>query len=274
MSAKGSKKRMAERPDHLRIWVALDESPRSTAALSAAAALAAELDAELAGLFVEDINLQHLVGLPFSRQFSVLSGELHPLSQGEIERSWRRQAASLQRQLAEEAARLRLRWSFRIARGKLSAEVDTRAQAFDLVVLGKRMSMRVRAVAHVPPRMAGIQTQRRVMVLFESDPASLHSLDLGARLARLNGVELVPLIRAENDAAYQAACAAARAALEGQGTAGRCGRLTTLDGASLVQAVHREQAGCLILADKGRFLNQPGFERMLDEIECPIVLIR
>ena len=27
MSAKGSKKRMAERPDHLRIWVALDESP-------------------------------------------------------------------------------------------------------------------------------------------------------------------------------------------------------------------------------------------------------
>src|SRR5574340_1517131 len=47
-----------ERPAGLRIWVALDASPRSTAALTAAVARAAELDAELAGLFVEDVNLQ------------------------------------------------------------------------------------------------------------------------------------------------------------------------------------------------------------------------
>src|SRR5512143_1804987 len=57
-----------ERPAGLRIWVALDESPRSAAALTAAADLAAGLDAELAGLFVEDISLQHLIGLPFARE--------------------------------------------------------------------------------------------------------------------------------------------------------------------------------------------------------------
>ena len=79
-----------ERPAGLRIWVALDESPRSTAALTAAAALAGELDAELAGLFVEDVNLQHLFDLPFAREFSVLTGAGRPLSQGDVERTWRR----------------------------------------------------------------------------------------------------------------------------------------------------------------------------------------
>jgi hypothetical protein len=40
---------MSEQPTSVRILVALDESPRSAAALTAAAALAAELGAELPG---------------------------------------------------------------------------------------------------------------------------------------------------------------------------------------------------------------------------------
>ena len=48
--------------------------------------------------------------------------------------------------------------------------------------------------------------------------------------------------------------------------------LGSLDGASLVQTARREAAGCLVLADRERFLKQAGFERMVDEIECPIVL--
>ena len=87
---------MNEQPASIRIWVALDESPCSAAALTAAAALAAEMDAELAGLFVEDINLQHLIGLPFAREFSLLTGAGRPLSQGDVERSWRREAEAMQ----------------------------------------------------------------------------------------------------------------------------------------------------------------------------------
>jgi hypothetical protein len=40
----------------------------------------------------------------------------------------------------------------------------------------------------------------------------------------------------------------------------------------LIQTVRREAAGCLVLPDKERFLMQEGLDRMLDEIECPIVL--
>jgi len=262
-------------PESVRIWVALDESPRSVAALAAAAVLASELDAELAGLFVEDVNLQHLFGLPFAREFSVLTGEGRPLSQGEVERTWRREAETQQRLLAEAAGRLSLRWSFRVARGRVSTEVNTLAQTFDLIVLGKRTGLRVMAVARTMTRIPGIQEDvGPVLVLFEDRAASASSLNLGARLAHRNGAELVLLITAGNEDTYRAACAVAQAALKERGTSGRCVWLAALDESNLIKAVRREAAGCLVLADKERFLKQPGFERMLDEVECPIVLSR
>lgn len=264
-----------ERPHGLRIWVALDESARSTAALSAAAALAEELDAELAGLFVEDVNLQHLFGLPFAREFSVLTGAGRPLSQGDVERTWRRQAATSQRLLAEAAGRQRLRWSFHVARGLVSAEVSTLAQSFDLVVLGKQAGSRVVAFTRTTARVIEGRPQPHagpVLVLFEAMPASANNLAMGVMLARRNGSELVVLVSAASEDAYRAACAAAQSALKERETGGRCVWLRALDGASLTEAARREKAGCLVLADRERFLKQAGFERMVDEIECPIVL--
>ena len=51
-----------------RILVALDASTDSLAALDAAAKLAQCLQAELVGLFVEDVNLLYMAGLPFTRE--------------------------------------------------------------------------------------------------------------------------------------------------------------------------------------------------------------
>jgi len=266
-----------ERPAGLRIWVALDESPRSTAALTAAAALAEGLDAELAGLFVEDVNLQHLFGLPFAREFSVLTGAGRPLSQGDVELAWRREALTLQRLLAEVAGRQRLRWSFRVARGRVSAEMSTLAQSFDLIVLGKQSGSRVVALTRTTTRLMDSRAQPHagpVLVLFEAIPASASSLAMGVMLARRNGSELVLLISAASEDTYRASCEAAQAALKERQAAGRCAWLRTLDGASLIQAARHEAAGCLVLADRERFLKQAGFERMVDEIECPIVLTR
>lgn len=264
---------MHERPAVARIWVALDESPRSAAALAAAASLASELDAELAGLFVEDINLQHLIGLPFAREFSLLSGAGQPLSQGEIERTWRQEARTLQRLLVEAAETSRLRWSFHVARGRVSAEMNTLAQAFDLIVLGGRSGIRVMAVSRTTPPLVGSDVKRGpVLVLFEKDSASPRSLELGVLLARRNGAELLLLIDAENEDAYRAACVAAQTILKIWRSSGRCLWLAGVNGANLIQAAHREAAGCLILPDKARFLEQEGLDRVLDEIECPIVL--
>lgn len=197
-------KSMNESPAGVRVLVALDESPRSAAALTAAAALADELGAELAGLFIEDLNLQHLVGLPFAREFSMLSGIGHPLSQAEVEHTWRCEAEILHRQLAEAARRLRLRWSFRVARGKVAAEVNTQAQAFDLIILGRRTGIGVATITQAT--LAGVYPDVRVgpvLVLFEDSSTSAHSLEVGATLARRTSAELVLLISAGSEDAYR-----------------------------------------------------------------------
>ncbi|MGD9028912.1 MAG: universal stress protein, partial [Anaerolineae bacterium] len=54
-----------------RILIALDASSHSIAALRAAARLASSLEAELHGLFVEDINLLRAAGLPMARELQL-----------------------------------------------------------------------------------------------------------------------------------------------------------------------------------------------------------
>ncbi|MDA8128709.1 MAG: universal stress protein [Betaproteobacteria bacterium] len=262
-----------EAPAALRIWVALDESPRSAAALAAAAILAEELDAELAGLFVEDIDVQRLSGLPFAREFSLLTGAGRPLSERDVERTWRQQATALQRQLVAAAAHQRLRWSFTVARGRMPAEMRSLVQALDLIVLGKQRASRAatfsRATIRLPSPAPG-----PVLVPFEALPASASSLAMGVTLARRNGAGLVVLVDGKNEEASRAACAIARAALSERGAEARCVWLRDLGADSLAQAVRREQASCLVLGERERLLQEASFEQMVDAFDCPIVLTR
>jgi nucleotide-binding universal stress UspA family protein len=86
-----------------RILVALDASRHSLAALEAAAELAARLKAELAGLFVEDINLVRLAGLPFAREIRYPSATIQQLDSPRLEQELKVQATRMRRALAAAA---------------------------------------------------------------------------------------------------------------------------------------------------------------------------
>ena len=76
-------------PTTRRILVALDASQHSLAALEAASELAEALKAELVGIFVEDVNLLNLAGLPFVREVGYPSGAARPLDSPSMERALR-----------------------------------------------------------------------------------------------------------------------------------------------------------------------------------------
>ena len=71
------------------ILVAVDGSPSSLSALENSVELAARLNAELVGLFVEDINLLRATQLPFTREISFFSSGLRRLEAAELERQLR-----------------------------------------------------------------------------------------------------------------------------------------------------------------------------------------
>jgi nucleotide-binding universal stress UspA family protein len=95
-----------------RILVALDASQPSLAALEAAVELATRLKAELLGLFVEDVNLLRLVGLPFAREINLSSAAVRPINGPTLERELKTWAARGLQILAAAASQARMDWHY------------------------------------------------------------------------------------------------------------------------------------------------------------------
>ncbi len=121
-----------------RILVALDGSPESRSTLAAAARLGMAAGAELSGLFVEDVELLRLAGLPFARETGVSSGVFRRLDTADVERRFRIGAERAEATLREATATAGLRSSFRVARGRVVPELLAAAREADVVATGKR----------------------------------------------------------------------------------------------------------------------------------------
>ena len=122
-----------------RIVVGLDPAPRTRTVLDAAAAVAEKLEAELLGLFVENMNLLHFARFPFAHEVGFPSATRRPLDVAAMERSLRIAATEARDMLAAVAGGTALRWSFRVTRGVLAAELLAAADEADLVVAGPEL---------------------------------------------------------------------------------------------------------------------------------------
>lgn len=119
------------------ILVALDASPYSREVLTAAATLAAQLKSELHGLFVEDINVLRLAGLPFAREIRYGETESRVVEHGDLLRRLRARATVLRHELEELATENKIRSTFRVARGAVETELLAAALGADLLALGR-----------------------------------------------------------------------------------------------------------------------------------------
>ncbi|MBX3013480.1 MAG: universal stress protein [Caldilineaceae bacterium] len=124
-------------PGTERIVVALDASPQSQIALRAAAKVAAAMQAELQGLFVEDVNLFYLCNSPFCREVGLRTAMVRQLESHTVERQLRVRAAELRRLLARVASEAQVRWSFQVTRGAIVQELLTAAEDALLLSLGR-----------------------------------------------------------------------------------------------------------------------------------------
>lgn len=125
-------------PGFRRIVVALDASAHSVAALEVAARLARTLEAELVGIYVEDLELVRVAQLPFALEIDFFSGRPRRIRSRGIERQLAHHAGRAREALRRVAERLELRWSFHTVRGRPAVELGGFAAETDLVTLGTR----------------------------------------------------------------------------------------------------------------------------------------
>ncbi len=191
------------------ILVALDASPHSAAALAAAVELAAALHLELRGIFVEDVNLLHLCGLPFGLEIGSFTARPRRLQQTHIEREFRMQASLLRKIMADVAGQRRVTWSFQVVRGAVTDQLLAAAASAQMVSLGrvgrspgKRIGSTAQAVARNTQRPVLIQTANRTLsgpisVVDTGTVAAEHAVALAARLATQDGSTLYLYVASE-----------------------------------------------------------------------------
>lgn len=249
-----------------RILIALDPSRRGQSALQAAAHLAAGTGAELAGLFVEDINLLRMAGLPFAREMGMLAGS-RALGLPDVERALRAEAARAQRMLAEAARELQANWTFRIARGQMVAEVL--AEAADLLVMVKSEHL----VTFTPSRPQR-RSETPVFALFDTGVAGYRILAAGLKLAQSLGVGLAVLIAARTPLEFEQRREAALAWLDGKAVAARAVWLAAPEQGALGALVRSGRGAALVLHETSLPTARAPLDALLEAVECPLIVVR
>jgi nucleotide-binding universal stress UspA family protein len=118
-----------------RIIISLDHQPPDRELLEAAAELADRAQAELLGLFVENVDLIRFAGLPFACEVGYASAARRRLDPEAMERSLRAMAGKARSALEAAAAPASARWSFRVARGSPGEALVAAATEADLAVV-------------------------------------------------------------------------------------------------------------------------------------------
>ena len=269
-----------------RILVALDASYHSLAALEAAAEIATSLEAELLGLFVEDVNLLRAAGSPVAREVRYPFDAAARLDQARMERALRAQAAQARRAIAAACERRQIKWSFRVVRGDVAREVLAAATEADMLSLGKasrplirkvRLGSTARAAAAQAPRCVlvlqrDVCIKAPVMVAYDGSPTARQALALAARLARKMGGYLDVLLLASTTEEVPRLRAEISDVLHGQGLMARYRQLTEARPTTLTQAVRAEGSGVLVLSNT--ILQPTALQALLSDIDCPVLVVR
>jgi nucleotide-binding universal stress UspA family protein len=275
-------------PTIRRILVALDASLHSQAALVAASELADALKAELAGIFVEDVNLLHLAGLPFAREVGYPSGIDRPLDSPSMERELRIQAEQARQTLASVAARRQIRWSFRVVRGQVATELLAAAQGADLLVLGRASWASTRRVRlGDTARVVVAQALRPVLLLqhghaicqpvhlvYDESPAARRALATAAQLAALTGGHLTVMLVTDAPESAQRLQEEVDERLQAERVKGRYRQLINPSAQELAQALQMAGGGTLIIGADHPLLEGEGLPTLVDAMDCSVVLVR
>jgi nucleotide-binding universal stress UspA family protein len=263
-----------------RILVAIDDSPGSLSATEAAARLAALLDAELLGLFVEDDRLLRLAAAPLAREVDSLTAGPRCPGSAAVLRQLRLQGTRARESLRRVAERHRIAWSFRTARGAVSEEIAAAAAAAQIVSLGPggwstrpQRALGAAASAVLERRSACTLLLRRrvevrppVLVVYDGTEEAERAMTLGRQLTGEDAPSLEIILLGSDEASLRSVL--------GEGTEHRVvGSIAEGRTAELRSLLRRSDAGIVILPVGGEARHRETLHEVLADVDCPVLLV-
>lgn len=271
-----------------RILVALDASTSSLAALQASAGLAAALQADLVGIFVEDVNLLRFSALPFAQEQRWPAARRQQLDEQQMEHQLRLRASQARRALAAAADQLEVAWTFRVVRGQVTHEVLAACLEADLLSLGctsrtlargSRLGSTAREATRRSPRSVLLarrpsEMEWPVVVTYDGSSLARRGLMAGVSLAQRYENNLIVLVLGESREAAAPLVEEVQA-LVGPAPVHLEFRFVTSDDAEqLVTLLQSQSCSLVILAGETPPLRGEALQALLDALECPVMVVR
>ncbi len=270
-----------------RVLVAVDGSPRSEAAMRAAALIARLFDAELVGLYVEEDQVLLFCDSPLGHEVELLTGSGHKSDRGAVERQFRALAVRARRSLRRAAEPHEVTWSLRVVRGSVSTEVVAAAREAELVAMGR--SGRSLRRPHTPGgTLKALLAEGRgsvmvvdddrtiappVRVLYGPGESSGLELVLAARLAAGLDSELIILLAGADP---ERRMLSARDRIADHGPRTRFHPLGDLKRAALLEELFALRSGVLIVAlsQAPGALDGNDLQRLVARARYPVLAVR
>jgi nucleotide-binding universal stress UspA family protein len=136
--------------------------------------VAALLDIDLQGLFVEDINLLYLCEFPFNQEIGSYTGTTRRLENSLVERELRTVATRIHYSINQVALDTPVRWSFQVRRGSVVNELLAATQDADLLSLGRSGQVRRNTLGSTA--RAILQKSQRPLLLLGTEGGLVYPL--------------------------------------------------------------------------------------------------
>ena len=195
-----------------RILVAFDTTQDYQSILDLAATLAMHQRAQLSALFVEDINLFHLAGLPFTRQIDRITSSTQPIDELWVTRNLEKQIIQIKHLLANVKMHSSLEVTLKVVRGHYVAEAIAAADKADLLLLNKRGNRQARTLRKSPKKTF----TPPVWVIFDGSQASERALVIAAEITKGKTTELNIIVKADSKETASALKKRGRQIINGQ----------------------------------------------------------
>jgi nucleotide-binding universal stress UspA family protein len=269
------------------ILVALDASKHSQAVLETAASLAAKLESEILGLFVEDINLLRLEELPFVREINFQRMVGRAFENGEIQRKLRARAALVRHEVEDIAERYQIRSTFRVVRGPVDTELLAAALEADLLAIGQLGHSVIRrsrlgstaqtAVAQASSAVlvvrAGFEIRQPILVIYDGSEVALRALALAVNLAGKKG-DIRVLIWAVDDEAAYAERQTVSTFLEPAGIEAEYQHFKSDDSAVILELIRKQTVGMIVLGTTDAHLQPSIIQMILEDAPQHVLVVR
>jgi hypothetical protein len=254
-----------------RIMVMLGSIESDRAALDALGLLAGRTPAEILGMFVEDIELLMLAELPIAREYCLLTHVERRLQTPDIERQFRIQARAAQQALAEIAGRLGSTLSFRTVRGITTTLLREALAETDLMLFGTARGT-LRMPGGFTRAATGLRSRQPVAVVFDGSDAAQRALQVALQIATDDSLPLTVILTAGNPehlstlTEQASRLAGTRSLLP----------VKMVDPAwqDVIEKAYAQHSAALVVAITAELLQEENLERLRNELNCPVVLVK